>query len=58
MCAVLPPPTEEDVMEFGLAIGTRVPEFQARDQYGTLRTFENLRGPRGLVMTFVRSADW
>jgi peroxiredoxin len=45
-------------MEFGLAIGTKIPEFQARDQHGTLRTFQSLRGPRGLVMTFVRSADW
>ncbi len=45
-------------MEFGLAIGTKIPEFQACDQHGTLRTFHSLRGPRGLVMIFVRSADW
>lgn len=45
-------------MEFGLAIETKIPEFQARDQHGTLQTFQSLRGPRGLVMTFVRSVDW
>jgi len=45
-------------MAFGLEVGTRIPEFQARDQRATLQTFQNLRGPRGLVMTFVRSADW
>ena len=45
-------------MEFGLTIGAKIPEFQARDQHGMLRTFQNLRGPRGLVIIFVRSADW
>lgn len=45
-------------MEFGLPIGARIPEFQARDQHGALQTFETLRRPRGLVITFVRSADW
>lgn len=49
---------EEDVMAFGLEVGTRIPEFQARDQHGTLQTFQSLRGPRGLVIVFIRSADW
>jgi peroxiredoxin len=45
-------------MASGLEIGTIIPEFQAPDQHGTLQTFQSLRRPRGLVMTFVRSADW
>jgi peroxiredoxin len=45
-------------MPFGPEIGTRIPEFQARDQHGTLQTFQTLRGPRGAVLAFVRSADW
>lgn len=45
-------------MAYGPEIGTRIPAFQARDQHGTLQTFQSLRGPRGLVITFVRSADW
>jgi peroxiredoxin len=45
-------------MTVGLGVGTSIPEFQARDQHGTLQTFQRLRGPRGLVMTFIRSADW
>jgi len=45
-------------MELGLAIGTKIPEFQARDHHGTLQTVQGLRGLRGLAITFVRSADW
>jgi hypothetical protein len=28
------------------------------DQDGRLRTFESLRGPKGLILLFFRSADW
>jgi hypothetical protein len=45
-------------MEIGLPIGTRIPEFQARDQREALQTFHSLRGPGGLAMTLVRSVDW
>ncbi len=45
-------------MAIGLEVGTKIPEFQARDQRGNVQTFQRLRGPRGLAMTFVRSADW
>jgi len=46
------------IVMVGLAVGTRIPEFQARDQHGNWKTFLRLRGPRGLAITFVRSADW
>jgi len=42
----------------GPAIGDRLPAFEAVDQHGRPRTFETLRGPRGLVLVFFRSADW
>jgi hypothetical protein len=39
-------------------VGTRIPAFQAVDQNGRPQTFESLRGPHGLALLFVRSADW
>jgi len=45
-------------LTIGLEVGTKIPEFQARDQRGDLQTFRRLRGARGLAITFVRSADW
>lgn len=42
----------------GPEIGARIPDFSAADQNGKLRTFTSLRGPHGLMLMFVRSADW
>lgn len=42
----------------GPDIGERIPAFELTDQNGTTQTFESLRGPKGLVLVFVRSADW
>ena len=36
----------------------RSPAFEAVDQYGKRQNFESLRGPKGLALLFVRSADW
>ncbi len=49
------PPSPLDV---GPAVGETIPRFEARDQSGRLRTFDDLRGPNGLMLVFVRSADW
>ena len=38
--------------------GIKIPPFELPDQHGRMRTFENLRGRKGLVLVFVRSADW
>jgi hypothetical protein len=38
--------------------GQRIPDFELRDQAGAPRRFSDLRGPRGLMMVFYRSADW
>jgi peroxiredoxin len=42
----------------GPEIGARIPDFAASDQSGKQQTFASLRGPKGLVLMFVRSADW
>ncbi len=42
----------------GPDIGERIPAFELPDQNGNTQTFESLRGPKGLVLVFVRSADW
>ena len=41
-----------------LAIGKKIPLLSGSDQFGQERSFENLKGPNGLVILFYRSADW
>jgi len=47
-----------ELLDVGPAIGEAIPRFEARDQSGRLRTFEDLKGPNGLMLVFFRSADW
>ena len=42
----------------GLAVGERIPKFSAPDQNGRMVDFEAIRGPKGAMLVFVRSADW
>jgi peroxiredoxin len=42
----------------GIAIGQHIPSLAANDQSGHPQTFESLRGPKGLLILFSRSADW
>ena len=42
----------------GLAVGRKAPVFSARDQFGREQTLETLKGPKGTVLLFFRSADW
>jgi len=44
--------------EVGLRSGQKAPEFSARDQFGKTQTIETLRGSKGTVLLFYRSADW
>jgi hypothetical protein len=46
------------VTEIGLPIGRQAPAFFARDQFGHEQTLDTLRGSKGTVLLFVRSADW
>jgi len=42
----------------GPAVGAHIPAFEVVDMNGKRQTFETLKGPKGLLLTFVRSADW
>jgi peroxiredoxin len=44
--------------EVGLRAGEKAPEFSARDQFGKTQTLDTLRGSKGTVLLFYRSADW
>jgi len=43
---------------FGLEVGRKAPAFSVRDQFGREQTLETLKGPKGTVLLFFRSADW
>ena len=42
----------------GLAVGKKIPVFRATDQSGKIQDFSSIRGPKGAVIMFSRSADW
>lgn len=42
----------------GLSVGQKAPAFSARDQFGHEQNLTMLRGPKGAVLLFFRSADW
>ncbi len=42
----------------GLEVGQKAPAFSARDQFGEEQTLVTLKGPKGTVLLFFRSADW
>lgn len=50
--------TERPSTNIGLAVGEHIPEFHALDQDSKLQTFDSIRGPKGAVLYFYRSADW
>jgi cytochrome oxidase Cu insertion factor (SCO1/SenC/PrrC family) len=54
------PPVRErvDVSTRGPQVGERVPDFSLTDQDGRVRTLQSLMGERGLMLVFLRSADW
>ena len=45
-------------MSIGLAVGQRAPDFSAHDEFGKVQTLETLKGAKGTVLLFFRSADW
>lgn len=47
-----------DPAALGPMVGQPIPPFEVPDQYGRLRQFASLAGPKGLVLVFFRSADW
>jgi hypothetical protein len=53
-----PVPDLDKQVKTGPAVGSKIPAFEAVDQNGKRQSFESLRGPKGLALLFVRSADW
>ena len=51
-------PLRIDVSRLGPQVGEAVPDFRLPDQTGTERTLQSVMGRRGLMLVFVRSADW
>lgn len=47
-----------DVSKLGPQVGDRVPDFSLKDQNGKLWTLQSLMGPKGVMLVFIRSADW
>ena len=47
-----------DLMSIGLAVCQKAPAFSIRDQSGGIQTLDTLRGTKGTVLLFFRSADW
>lgn len=44
--------------DWGPPVGAPAPALAAEDQSGALRQLAGLAGERGLLLFFVRSADW
>ncbi|MBZ5644938.1 MAG: redoxin domain-containing protein [Acidobacteriia bacterium] len=44
--------------QVGLTVGQKAPAFNARDQFGAEQTLDSLKGAKGTVLLFYRSADW
>jgi hypothetical protein len=42
----------------GLEVGQKAPVFSLRDQFDHEQDLESLRGPKGTILLFFRSADW
>ena len=46
------------LLALALNPGDMVPQFEAKDQHGVLRTLASIQGPKGAYLVFYRSADW
>ena len=47
-----------ELMSIGLAVGQKAPAFSLHDEYGHVETLDTLKGTKGTVLLFFRSADW
>jgi cytochrome oxidase Cu insertion factor (SCO1/SenC/PrrC family) len=53
-----PPAADGALPAVGLAIGQPAPAFSLRDQFGHEQSSSTLKGSKGTVLLFFRSADW
>ncbi len=58
LAATIMASAQSEHIETGPEVGERIPAFQAVDQNGKTRSFDDLKGPNGLLLLFYRSADW
>lgn len=49
---------EKSAFATGPEVGQKIPYFRALDQNGKLQNFNSIRGPKGAMIVFLRSADW
>jgi hypothetical protein len=49
---------QNDDLRTGPKVGDKVPDFTLPDQNDTEHSLQQLMGPKGLLLVFVRSADW
>ena len=49
---------ESEQFATGPEIGRKIPFFRAPDQHGKMQDFDSIRGPKGAMIVFFRSADW
>ena len=42
----------------GVDVGARIPAFRVEDLRGKVWDFEAIKGPKGALLHFYRSADW
>jgi len=54
----LPAASDGVAPSIGLEIGQRAPAFSLTDQFGHEQSNETIKGSRGTVLLFFRSADW
>ena len=47
-----------ELMSIGLKVGEKAPAFSLRDQFGNTQTLDTVKGAKGTVVLFFRSADW
>ena len=47
-----------DVSKLGPQVGERVPDFNLPDQNGKTWNLQSIKGPKGAMLVFIRSADW
>jgi cytochrome oxidase Cu insertion factor (SCO1/SenC/PrrC family) len=53
-----PAANDDAVPAVGLAIGQPAPAFSLKDQFGHEQSNSTLKGSKGTVLLFFRSADW
>ena len=53
-----PPTNRMTPSSIGIEVGQRAPTFALLDQFGHQQSNETLKGSKGTVLLFFRSADW